>query len=146
MVLGHWVERRAFGLSPWGYHLDSLLLYGLVCALAASVALLVTRRRDMALFAGCFFAVAPIHAEVVAAVNYREDLFAGLGTLGVLACLGTPARAAGDARTGPGAVRTVARALGVGVLLAVALGQGERARARAAARQPVWGCRGCKRP
>ena len=92
MVLGHWLERRAFGLSAWAYHLDSLLLYGLATALATSVAFCVARRRGVALFAGCFFAVAPIHAEPVAAVNYREDLLAAVGVLGTLLCLCAPRR------------------------------------------------------
>jgi hypothetical protein len=111
MVLGEALERRVFGLSPAGYHLDSLLLYALACALATAFALVVSRRRDVALFAGCFFAVAPVHTEVVAAINYREDLLAAVGTLGVLACLCAPSRS-GD---------SPARALGVGALAALAL-------------------------
>lgn len=111
MVLGEALERRVFALSPAGYHLDSLLLYAVVCALAAALALVVSRRRDVALFAGCFFAVAPVHTEVVAAINYREDLLAAVGTLGVLLCLCTPSRS-GD---------SPARALGVGALAALAV-------------------------
>jgi len=111
MVLLHALERRAYGLAPSGYHLDSLLLYALACALAAGVALNVSRRRDIALFAGCFFAVAPVHAEVVAAINYREDLLAAVGTLGALLCLTTASRG-GDAPW---------RALGVGALVALGL-------------------------
>lgn len=90
MVLGHALERRVFGLAAWGYHLDSVALYGCVCAAAGYLALVLSRRRDVALGAGCFFALAPLHAEVVAAVNYREDLFATLGTLGALALLFGP--------------------------------------------------------
>jgi hypothetical protein len=93
MPLGHWFERRVFGLAPWGYHLDSLLLYAACCVLALRVGWMVTRRRDVALVSACFFAVAPLHAEVVAAVNYREDLFATLGTLGALLCLCSPSPA-----------------------------------------------------
>ena len=111
MVLTEALERRVFGLSPWGYHLDSLLLYAVVCALAGQLALVLSRRRDIALFAGCFFALAPVHAEVVAAVNYREDLFAAVGTLGALLCLCTHPRAT-DAPS---------RALGVGALVACAV-------------------------
>lgn len=111
MVLTEALERRMFGLAPWGYHLVSLVLYAVVCALAAQLALVLGRRRDVALFAGCFFALAPVHVEVVAAVNYREDLFAALGTLGALLCLCTRPRSS-DAP---------ARALGVGALVACAL-------------------------
>jgi hypothetical protein len=111
MVLGEALERRVFALSPAGYHLDSLLLYALACGLATALARVVSRRHDVALFAGCFFAVAPVHTEVVAAINYREDLLAAVGTLGVLLCLCTRSRS-GDSR---------ARALGVGALAALAL-------------------------
>jgi len=111
MVLMEALERRIYGLSPWGYHLDSLLLYALTCALAAGVAHAVSRRRDVGFFAGCFFAVAPVHTEVVGAVNYREDLLAAVGTLGVLLCLTTPSRAGDSPR----------RALGVGALVALGL-------------------------
>jgi hypothetical protein len=111
MVLMQALERRLYGLAPWGYHLDSLLLYALACALATGVALSVSRRREVALFAGCFFAVAPVHTEVVAAINYREDLLAAVGTLGALLCLTTRSRA-GDSPW---------RALGVGALVALGL-------------------------
>jgi len=67
------LERRIYGLSPWGYQLDSLLLYALRCALAAGVAHAVSRRRDVGVFAGCFFAVAPVHTEVVAAITLRPS-------------------------------------------------------------------------
>jgi hypothetical protein len=111
MVLMEALERRIYGLAPWGYHLDSLLLYAVTCALAAAVAHSVSRRRDVAFFAGCFFAVAPVHTEVVAAINYREDLLAAVGTLGALLCLTTPSRAGDSPR----------RALGVGALVALGL-------------------------
>lgn len=111
MVLMEALERRVYGLAPWGYHLDSLLLYALVCGLAASLAFTLSRRRDVALVAGCFFAAAPVHTEVVAAVNYREDLLAAVGTLGALLCLTSPSRSGDSPR----------RALGVGALVALAL-------------------------
>jgi hypothetical protein len=81
MVLMEAVERRVFGLAPWGYHLDSLVLYACVCALVARLALVLSRKRRVALLAAPFFAVAPLHAEAVAAVNYREDLLAACGML-----------------------------------------------------------------
>ncbi len=94
MVLFEALERRVFGLAPAGYHVDSLLLYALTCALAARLALLLTRRKHVALFAGCFFAVAPLHAEVASAINFREDLFAAIGVLGALLVVCAPAKTA----------------------------------------------------
>jgi hypothetical protein len=117
MVLGHWLERRVFGLSAWGYHLNSLLLYALVTALATSVAFSIARRREVAFFAGCFFALAPIHAEPVASINYREDLLATAGMLGTLLCLCAPRRADVSSVFDDGGVR----ALGAAALLAFGL-------------------------
>lgn len=99
MVLGHALERRLFALSPLGYHLDSLLLYVAVCALATRLVLVLSRQRHVALVAGCFFALAPLHAEVVAAINFREDLWAALGTLGALSMLAGPVPAPGEPET-----------------------------------------------
>jgi hypothetical protein len=118
MVLAQAVERRLFGLSPWGYHLDSLLLYALVCALSARLTFVLTRQRSSALFAGCFFAVAPLHAEVVAAINFREDLFAALGILGALLLWCTPLR---EPTGTPRQTDSGGRALGAAALLALAL-------------------------
>jgi hypothetical protein len=84
MVLGMAIDRKLFGLSPAGFHLHSLLVYGACSGLAALLAFVLTRRRSVALFAGVFFALAPLHAEPVASINYREDLYASLGVLGAL--------------------------------------------------------------
>jgi hypothetical protein len=116
MVLGHAIERRIFGLNPWGYHLDSLLLYGLACGLATHLAWVVSHRRRVALFAGAFFAIAPLHAEVVAAINYREDLYAAVGTLGTLGMLGTRAASKVGGTRNEGA-----RALAMAALFCLAL-------------------------
>jgi hypothetical protein len=119
MVLVHALERRVFGFTPFGYHLVSLLLYGLSCALAARVALVLTRRRYLALFAGVFFAVSPLHAEPVAAINYREDLFAAVGTLGALLLWCTPP--GGSFMGTSGRRERWGRALATAVLLALGL-------------------------
>jgi protein O-mannosyl-transferase len=86
-----WLDRRIFGLSPAGHHLDSVALYVLVSTAAAALSFALLRRRLAALAAGLAFAVAPLHAEVVAAVNYREDLLAALGLFVGLAFLYWPA-------------------------------------------------------
>ena len=96
MVLSLWLDRRLFGSSPFGPHLVSLLLYGLCCLLATMLAARISRKRIVTLVAGGFFALAPLHAEPVAAVNYREDLLSAAGVLGVWLCalgpLGAPDR------------------------------------------------------
>jgi hypothetical protein len=80
-----WLDRRLFGLTPWAHHLHSLLLYGAVTISVYLLAFALSRRRYTALAAALLFAVAPMHAEVVAAINYREDLLAALGCFVVLA-------------------------------------------------------------
>jgi protein O-mannosyl-transferase len=87
MVLGTAIDRKLFGLWPVGFHLHSLLVYGACAGLSALLAFVLTRRRAVALFAGVFFALAPLHAEPVASINYREDLYATLGVLGALVAL-----------------------------------------------------------
>jgi hypothetical protein len=92
MVLSLWLDRRFFGHSPGGPHLVSLLLYGFNCLLATALAARLTRKRNVALVAGVFFALAPLHAEPVAGVNYREDLLSGAGVLGAWLCALGPLR------------------------------------------------------
>ncbi len=91
MSVSLWFDRRIFGLSPAGHHLDSVALYVLVSTAAAALSFALLRRRLAALAAGLAFAVAPLHAEVVAAVSYREDLLSALGLFVALALLFWPA-------------------------------------------------------
>jgi hypothetical protein len=79
MVLSLWVDRRLFGLSTVGHHLTSLALYGLTTFVVTRLAFRLSGRAVVAAVAGAFFALAPLHAEPVAAVNYREDLLSALG-------------------------------------------------------------------
>jgi hypothetical protein len=90
MVASTWIDRRLFGLRPKGYHAHSLALHALVSALAAFSVFALTGRRRLALLAAVFFSTAPIHTEVVAAVNNREDAIAALGVLGSLTLLFWP--------------------------------------------------------
>jgi hypothetical protein len=92
MVASLWLDRRLFGSDPAGFHLHSLLLYAGVSVLAALAVFSITRRRTAAVVGGAVFAVAPVHAEVVAAINYREDLIAAVGVFGVVAWLFAPRR------------------------------------------------------
>jgi hypothetical protein len=87
MVVSMWLDRRVFGSSPAGPHLVSLCLYVGTCLLATLVATRLIRKRTPALLAGAFFTLAPLHAEPVAAVNYREDLLSGTGVLLAWLCV-----------------------------------------------------------
>jgi hypothetical protein len=79
MVLSLWLDRRLFGLSTVGHHLTSLVLYGLTTFVVTRLAFRLSGRAVVAGVAGAFFALAPLHAEPVVAVNYREDLLSALG-------------------------------------------------------------------
>jgi hypothetical protein len=81
MVASMWIDHALFGPSPVGYHVHSVLLYGIACALATWAALAIDGHLRVALVAGLTFALAPIHAEVVCAINYREDIIATVGVL-----------------------------------------------------------------
>lgn len=91
-VVSLWLDRRLWGDWPGGYHLHSLLLYGLTCGSAMLALFALTRSVRAAVIGAVFFMITPLHAEVVAAVNYREDLLAALGVLGPLAWLWWPRR------------------------------------------------------
>jgi len=103
MVTSLWVDRRLFGVDPSGYHLHSLLLYCLSSVLAGAAVYSITRRSRAALVGGLVFAVAPVHAEVVAAVNYREDLEAAIAVFALVAWLFCPRRRDGFDRAVPAA-------------------------------------------
>jgi protein O-mannosyl-transferase len=87
MVLMFWVERGLFGLVPWVFHLDNLLLH------LISVVLLFVLARRLGLgerasaLAALIFGVHPLVAEPVAWVTGRKELLAGALALGGLVVL-----------------------------------------------------------
>jgi protein O-mannosyl-transferase len=99
MVASTWIDRRLFGVNPRGYHAHSLALHALASAVAGLAVFALTRRRRTAALTAVLFATAPIHAEVVAAANNREDLIAALGVLGALTLLFWPRTRHTDADT-----------------------------------------------
>lgn len=90
MIASTWIDHRLFGLNALGYHVDSLLLAAAASVLAGLAVFGMVRRTRFALLAAGFFAAAPLHAEVVSAVNDREDLLAAIGIFGALALLFRP--------------------------------------------------------
>jgi hypothetical protein len=91
MGVSLWLDRRAFGFDPAGYHLHSVALYALACVLVFVLGFGLLRSFVPALAAAAVYAVAPLHAEVASAVNYREDLLAAVGLFGAAALLFWPA-------------------------------------------------------
>jgi protein O-mannosyl-transferase len=84
------LDHRVFGLSPWGFHLHSLLLHAFVSAAAGVCAFALTRRTRVAFVAGLLFALAPLHAEAIAGITYRDELIAALGVLVALSAIAWP--------------------------------------------------------
>jgi hypothetical protein len=70
MMVSMWLDRRLFGDRPLGFHAHSLPLRRLLRACDVG-AVAVTRSVRGAVAGGAFFALSWLHAEVVAAVNYR---------------------------------------------------------------------------
>lgn len=85
--LSYRVDLALFGLQPWGFRLDNLLLYALTCAAVwwFVVALLPALRghtqpedRWVAAVTAALFAAHPAHVESMAWVSGRKDLLSGL--------------------------------------------------------------------
>jgi protein O-mannosyl-transferase len=74
MILSMTLDYGIWGLKATGFHLQNLLLHGVASMLVYRAALRIVPVGRGALIAGLLFAVHPIHTEVVAAINYREDL------------------------------------------------------------------------
>ena len=77
-TLSYYLLYAAFGLSPWGYHLVSLLLHLSCSLLVYTLGWGLYARKKPALLAALVFAVHPVLSEAVNCISYNEDLLAGL--------------------------------------------------------------------
>jgi tetratricopeptide (TPR) repeat protein len=75
------LEYQLFGLWPQGWHLVSLLLHILSSIGVFYVILLLSRRKLVAVFAACLFAVHPVHAESVSWISGMTDPLFGVSFL-----------------------------------------------------------------
>jgi hypothetical protein len=91
MIASLWVDRNVFGLRAAAFHAHSLLLY-VICAVLSYFVLRLFLRPRGATVGALLFAVAPIHAEVVAAIHYREDLLVAAPALAILWIVFSPRR------------------------------------------------------
>jgi hypothetical protein len=62
-------QYHLFRLHPWGYHLTSVVLHGIACALLYRLALQLSGKKSIAVFASFLFAVHAAHLEAVAWVS-----------------------------------------------------------------------------
>lgn len=73
-ILSFNIEHRLFGLNPFVYHLDNLLLHILVCALAYALARRMGLEAMTAFLAALLFGIHPMHVESVAWITERKDV------------------------------------------------------------------------
>jgi Flp pilus assembly protein TadD len=85
-TLTYALNHAAGGLSPFGYHLVNVLLHGVASVLVLALAVRAGLPLAAAGLGALFFAIHPVHVEVVANVAGRKDtLAASFVILGVLA-------------------------------------------------------------
>ena len=68
------LDRDVWGFRPFGFHLTSLLLYGIGAALVFFLMNRLLRHRGAALLAALLFAGHPAHVEVTAWISARKDV------------------------------------------------------------------------
>lgn len=77
-ALSFFFDSFIWRLNPHGLHLTNVLLHFLVVCQIYLLIFAITKKEGLALLAAGFFAVHPIHAEVVNYIGYRSDLLAVL--------------------------------------------------------------------
>lgn len=73
-LLSYLLDYRIWGLSSFGFHLDSVLLHGVNTALCLAVVRRLTGSLPIAAISALLFAIHPSHVESVAWVSGRKDL------------------------------------------------------------------------
>jgi len=73
-----WLDYHAGGGKPVVFHLHNILMFSLLTALLMLLLARLLHSRLAALFGGLFFAVHPLHSEVVSYVSGRTDLLMSL--------------------------------------------------------------------
>jgi Tfp pilus assembly protein PilF len=80
------LDRAIFGDWVGGLHLTQILLFGICCALAATLTLAMFERRALAWLTGAFFATHPVHVEAVAWLSERKGLLGAAFVFASLLC------------------------------------------------------------
>jgi len=78
VLLSFAVEYHFFGLNPFIYHLDNLLLHIANACLVFMLVFALSKHSVSALLAGLLFGVHPLHVESVAWVSERKDVLFAL--------------------------------------------------------------------
>ncbi|MFQ5464408.1 MAG: tetratricopeptide repeat protein [Thermodesulfobacteriota bacterium] len=84
VLLSYTLEYRLFGLDPFIYHLDNLVLHVLNTLLVFYLVLKLSGRLSVALATSLLFGVHPVHVEAVAWVSERKGLLSAFFFLGAI--------------------------------------------------------------
>ena len=82
--LVHWLDLALWQDWAPGFHLTNVILHAAASALAAAAATAVSGKRAVGLWCGLFFAVHPVHVEVVASIANRKDAVAAIFAFGAV--------------------------------------------------------------
>lgn len=77
-MLTYMVDYSLWGLTPFGYHLTSLLLHIAVAIALYFLVSIIFKSRAIAFFTSAIFTVHPLHTEAVSYIAGRADMLAGL--------------------------------------------------------------------
>jgi hypothetical protein len=111
-LVSYMIDYSIWGLKPFGYHLQSVLLNALNAALALWVVRRLLGNFSLAFLAALLFAVHPSHVEAVAWVSVRKDLLATTFLLLTVHCY-LRATDDGTLRRGPYVASVVCFTLGL---------------------------------
>lgn len=85
-ILTFAIEKHFFGLDPFVYHLDNVLLHIINTLLVFFLALALGLKRPAAFLLAMLFGIHPMRVESVAWVTERKDVLFGLFTLAAMLC------------------------------------------------------------
>jgi tetratricopeptide (TPR) repeat protein len=85
-ILTFAIEKHFFGLNPFIYHFDNLLLHILNTLLVFFLAVRLGLKRPAAFVLAALFGIHPMRVESVAWVTERKDVLFGLFTLSAMLC------------------------------------------------------------
>jgi len=85
-ILTFAVEKHFFGLDPFIYHFDNLLLHIINTLLVFFLAMALGLKRPAAFLLAVLFGIHPMRVESVAWVTERKDVLFGLFTLSAMLC------------------------------------------------------------
>ena len=80
-LVSYMVDYSLWGLNPYGYHLQSIVLHALNAVLAMLVVKRMLGSSAVAFLAALLFAVHPSHVEAVAWISIRKDLLSTMFAL-----------------------------------------------------------------